>query len=309
MPRKYPATMISDVCSLRRNRTYKRSSMMSNVFVSADRLLAIESGDRFHAISFSWDGYEPHFLVYSFHSHQLKEVELDSISFTVSDEQLCVGSFRAEGYRPCPFKRHVIGFDQCEFCSRSTIPIQKCLFDPICDGELCDWDLCKREHVVYIAFYGNKTKVGMTSSGRLTERLIEQGADAYFTVGTFHSRKAARTMEKTISSGLSIPQMHRSADLLQELKNGPDYTSITEIYHRIGDKIARQFTLTPSEIVLLQGYPIRQPLESLPAYSSLIGAHEGEVLGVKGRVLLYKNRDTIRALNMAAIPSRFMTLI
>jgi hypothetical protein len=279
------------------------------VFVSADRLLAIEGGDRLHAISFSWDGYEPHFIVYSFSSHQLKEVELGSISFTISDEQLCVGSFRAEGYRPCPFKRHVIGFDQCEFCSRSIIPIQKCLFDPICDGELCDWDLCKREHMVYVAFYGNKTKVGMTSSGRLTERLIEQGADAYFTVGTFHSRKAARTMEKNISSGLSIPQMHRSADLLHELKNGPDYTSITEIYHRIGSTIAKQFALTPSEIVFLQGYPIRQPLESLPTYSNLIGAHEGEVLGVKGRVLLYKNNGIIRALNMAAIPSRVMTLI
>ena len=195
------------------------------MFVSADRLMAMENGEKLHAISFDWEGYTPRFLTYSFGNARLQELELDAVSFTVSDGQYCTGSFRAEGYRPCPFRRQVVNFAQCEFCSRSIIPIQKCLFDPICDGELCDWDLCRREHMVYIAFYGSKTKVGMTSSGRLTERLIEQGADAYFTVGTFHSRKAAREMEKKISRGLSIAQMHRSADLMNELQKGPDYAA------------------------------------------------------------------------------------
>ena len=278
------------------------------MFISADKLLTVEKAEKMHAISFDWDEYAPRFLTYSFGSSRLQEIELDVISFTVSDEQYCIGSFRSDGYRPCPFRRQVINFAQCEFCSRSIIPIQKCLFDPICDGELCDWELCRREHMVYIAFYGSKTKVGMTSSSRLRERLIEQGADAYFTVGTFRSRKAAREMEKKISSGLSIAQMHRSADLMQELQYGPDYGDIDRLYSNIAAGIREHFSLSPSDMVTLKDYPIRQPLESKPTYSKLVGVHEGEVIGVKGRMLLYRN-DGIRALNMAALPSRVITRI
>ncbi len=286
----------------------RSNAMRCDVFVSADRLLAIERGEKMHAISFDWDEYAPHFLTYSSGSRELKEIALDEVSFTVSDEQYCIGSFRLEGYRPCPFGRRVINFAQCEFCSRSIIPIQRCLFDPICEGELCNWDLCRREHVVYIAFYGNKTKVGMTSKGRITERLIEQGADAYFAVGTFPSRKAAREMEKRISSELSIAQMHRSAHLMGELQKGPDYDAVKRAYRTLAPDLEDRFQLSPSDVVLLNGYPISQPLESTPAYADLTGIHEGKVIGVKGRILLYRNSG-IKALNMAALPSRLITLI
>lgn len=277
------------------------------MFVTADRLLTIATGKSVHAVSYSWDGFSPDLTVYS-RDAGLESLNLDSIAFAVSEEQSCVGSFRSDGYRPCPFHRHVEFTDQCDFCSKSIIPIQRCLFDPICDGHLCDWDLCKRKHQVYIAFYGNKMKVGMTSSERLNARLIEQGADAFFTVGTSPNRMAARELEKKISKELSIPQMHRSTDLLDELWKGPDYKDISERYATISSTIEKTYGLSPSDLTQLDGYPLEQPLSEKPSYVELASIHEGRVVGVKGRFVVYE-KEGLRAMSLSALTSRRLTLL
>lgn len=275
------------------------------MFITADRLLAINKGSRSHAISFYWEGFEPHFEIYSCETDALEELEMNRFSFTVTEEQKCVGSFSNGTYRPCPFNRHVENMDQCDFCSRTLIPIQKCLFDPICDGEICNWDLCKREHSVYLAFYGGKIKVGMTSTTRIRERLIEQGADAYMVAGRFRSRKAAREMEKKISLDLGISQTHRYGDTLNELQAAIDYNAVEAGYSRISAELEERFNLRCSGLEVLDGYPMAQPLESAPLYVSITGFHEGEVIGVKGRIAIYRNGG-LKALNLAAIPSRFI---
>lgn len=277
------------------------------MFVTADRLLNLQRGKSVHAVSYSWDGFSPDFTVYSKDSG-LENLDLDSIAFAVSEEQSCVGSFRSEGYRPCPFHRHVEYTDQCDFCSRSIIPIQRCLFDPICDGHLCDWDLCKRKHQVYIAFYGTKMKVGMTSSERLNARLIEQGADAFFTVASAPNRMAAREMEKKIGKELSIPQMHRSTELLDELWKGPDFGAIAEAYNSICSTIEKTYGIHPSPLTRLDGYPIQQPLLEKPSYVELASIHEGNVVGIKGRFMVYDS-EGLKALSLSALTSRRLTLI
>jgi hypothetical protein len=275
------------------------------MFITADRLLAMSSGRRSHAISFYWDGFEPHFEIYSGESGTVGELQMDRFSFTVSEEQKCVGSFRNGAYRPCPLNRHVENMDQCDFCSRTLIPIQKCLFDPICDGEICDWDLCRREHSVYLAFYGGRMKVGMTSTTRIRERLIEQGADAYMVAGRFRSRKAAREMEKKVSQELGISQTHRYSDILSELRTGTDYDVIQSNYSSICSELDKKFDLKCSGLEVLDGYPITQPLESTPLYTDITGFHEGDVIGVKGKIAVYRSSG-LRALNLSAIPSRFI---
>ncbi len=270
--------------------------------------MSANGGRAYHAVTFYWEGYTPHLLLYSLKERVIEELDLTSLSIGISDEQMCTGSFRGEMYRPCPFRRHVEGFDQCEFCSRTLIPIQKCLFDPICDGEICGWDLCRREHSVYIAFYGEKAKVGMTSSVRISERLIEQGADAYIVAGTFPSRRAAREMEKRIGSGLGIPQTHRYIEILDELQFAPNFSLIDERASVISSVLWEKFGLSPSPVTRLEGYPIAQPLDGKPVYTDVTGFHEGRIVGVKGKVILYR-KDGIKALNIAAVPSRIVHVL
>lgn len=277
------------------------------MFVTADRLLNLSQGRQVHAVSYSWEQFSPEFLVYS-REGGMERLPLDHFAFAVSDEQTCVGSFRGGDYRPCPFHRHVEYSDQCDFCSRSIIPIQRCLFEPICDGHLCDWELCKREHTVYIAFYGSKLKVGMTSTQRLDERLVEQGADAFFTAGKLPNRKAAREMEKRIGRELKIPQMHRSTELLDDLWKGPDFVAIEHAYEQIAKKVEERYGLAASPLVRLESYPIEQPLSEKPRYASLSSLHEGRVVGIKGRFAVYDSGG-LAALSLSALTSRKLTLL
>ncbi len=277
------------------------------MFVTADKLLNLTRGRSVHAVSYGWDGFSPEFLVYS-REGGLEKLPLDEFAFALSDEQLCVGSFRDGAYRPCPFHRHVEYTDQCDFCSRSIIPIQRCLFEPICDGHLCDWDLCKRKHLIYIAFYGEKLKVGMTSSSRIGERLVEQGADAYFTFGEYPNRKAAREMEKRISNELSIPQMHRSTELLDDLWRGPDFERIGAVYERISTAAEGRYAITPGELRPLDRYPIEQPLPERPRLAELASIHEGKVIGLKGRFAVYESSG-LRAVSLSSATSRRMVLL
>ena len=139
-------------------------------------------------------------------TRRIVEIDLSRLDMTVSELRSCVGRFEEE-YRPCPQVKIVRGsFDQCDSCAESWIPRQECVFEPKCEGELCDCHFCKRPHLVYAAFYGRKVKIGMTSGSRMAERAIEQGADAIVALVDCENRFRAREMEKDISRLLVLPQ-------------------------------------------------------------------------------------------------------
>lgn len=280
------------------------------MFVRADRLLTEFDDGRFprHAISFHWEGFVPHLEAYDVVEESIVEIDLSRLDMTVSEERTCVGRF-AEEYHPCPRHKSVSGsFDQCDSCAETWIPRQECVFEPQCEGEQCDCHFCKRSHLVYAAFYGNKVKIGMTSGTRLAERAIEQGADAIAALVDCENRLRAREMEKEISKFLVLPQRMTRTDIVKQLASNISRNELEERYAKILESLQDKYFLRGDGLTMLDEYPMHLRLEEVPKETDAQGTHRGKVRGKKGRYLFFEDEDdgAIKMLNLSDLPSRHL---
>jgi Protein of unknown function (DUF2797) len=289
------------------------------MFVRADRLLLGEKVRWYskHALWYYWDGFRPHLDSFDLVKKEVESLDLVDrmrlVNLAVSDERECVGSYMAGEYRPCPNHITMKGaFDQCRSCAGTWIPIQECLFEPQCAGDLCDSPLCKKKHVVYATFFGNLIKIGMTAGSRLKERAIEQGADAVVRLSEFPNRLAAREAEKDISRKLKAPQRVAGKQVAAEIARSPTRCELREKYEKISVSISGDYELLGENMLILDEYPGREKLGELPETPELVdvvGAHVGVMLGIKGRYLFYENLEgKALMLPMSELPSRFLEL-
>ncbi len=258
-----------------------------------------------HVLEYYWEEFEPHMLCHDSRSSELLELDLKEVRFRASRQKTCIGCWDDEGrYIPCPTNEQVTRFNQCPRCSEKFfLPYQECLFDPKCDGGECGLEFCSREHMLYVAFYDTRMKVGMSSSKRVERRLIEQGADAFSIIGRFQGRRKAREAEKAISSRLGIPQFHRQDVLLRSLSRPLDVKGIEGRYEGLRMTLRGHFGLSPDPIRWLKGYPIDLPLSGVPKLTPSWGEHRGEYVGVKGKWIIFE-AGGLRALNLSDLPGR-----
>jgi hypothetical protein len=227
------------------------------------------------------------------------------IGFQVSHHSTCVGNWTRISYRPCPGSEKVSQGSQCPACARQFMPVPECLFEPRCDGEMCNFKFCEMEHSIYVAFHGNITKVGMTVSERLRERMIEQGADAFLVVTKLQGRKSARELESKLAEKLAIRQRIRVIESLAMLKEPIPYLEIEAAYSELAEKL-EVLGFNTGPLKFLEGYPIKQPLREMPAEARVQGAHVGKPLGVKGKIFVYENAG-LKALCLQSLPGRHIT--
>lgn len=260
-----------------------------------------------HALEYHWDEFEPHLECYDTSEGEECELDLEELGFRVSKRKTCVGYWDDEGrYVSCPKDASVTKYSQCPDCSREVfLPDQDCLFEPKCNGEKCGLDFCSREHILYVAFYDTRMKIGMSSSRRVEKRLIEQGADAYSVIGKYKGRKTARDAEKELSRRLGIPQWYMQKDLLRNLTRPLDVEGIKGRLEGLRMTLGRSMNLTPEPLVLLRRYPIALPLPETPKLQDSHGEHSGEYVGIKGKWLIYRDRG-LKALNLSDLPGRFV---
>jgi hypothetical protein len=280
------------------------------MFVRADRLLTEVNDGRFpkHAISFHWEGFVPHLVAYDSVDERIMEIDLSRLDMTVSETRSCVGRFDEE-YHPCPQTKIVRGsFDQCDACAESWIPRQECVFEPKCEGELCDCHFCKRPHLVYAAFYGRKVKIGMTSGTRMAERAIEQGADAIVALVDCENRFRAREMEKDISRCLVLPQRMTRTDIVKQLASNVTKNELEDRYSKIRESLNDRYFLRGDSLTMLSEYPMHLRLEEVPTETESHGTHRGKVRGKKGRYLFFEDEDdgAVKMLDLSDLPSRHL---
>jgi hypothetical protein len=275
------------------------------MFVRSDALLAKPSEARsLHVLSFDWHGYEPRVIAWDAAISEVVEVDVWSLNMCVTTSRHCVGSFDDEDYFPCPSGRRISGpFAQCQSCAGPYIPVQQCTFEPRCDGTLCNSKFCSREHAVYVAFHGAMAKVGMCGKHRVEPRLVEQGADAYALVALLPNRLEARRLESSISKELKVRQRVLSKEALANYVASPPWQVIGERWAELGERIGAKTGSPPAGLTRLDGYPLAQPLAASPRLRETIGPHEGKVLGIKGRYLVYEN-EGLNALNLSDLPAR-----
>jgi len=287
------------------------------MFQRADQILAEtrtrEDEFNLHALEFSWEGFEPSLTVFDEDDREVSEFDLEVVDFYTSRKRTCIGYFGKDGYVPCPRNATVDKFAQCPDCCKEVfLPDQACVFEPKCDGEnpKCgadreDTDFCRREHVLYVAFYDTRMKIGMSSTRRVERRLIEQGADAFAIIGTIPNRVKARDLEKTVSSKLGIPQWIRQDTLLRNFSRKIDVSGIEGRYEGLKMTLGQMQSMNPEGLRWLDSYPIELPLPATPKLQDSWGKHKGKYLGIKGKWLIYESGD-IAALNLSDVPSRYL---
>lgn len=280
------------------------------MFVRGDQALIQDNEADFplHALEFSWHGFDPVLTCFDRRDGMVSGFDLDRIDFSVSRRKVCVGYVDDDSrYVPCPDQAVVARFHQCESCSKEVfLPYQDCVFEPKCEGEICDLDFCRREHVLYIAFYDTRIKVGMSSSQRVERRLIEQGADAFSIIGKLPSRKKAREVEKSISARLGIPQFVRHGIVLRNLARKVDADGIEGRFEGLRVTLQEMFHLDIGPLRWLRDYPIELPLREIPRLQDPWGKHKGSLIGIKGNIMVYESNG-LKALNLADLPARFLS--
>ncbi len=261
-----------------------------------------------HMLDFYWERFEPHMLCRDLRNDGIAEFDPRDVRFEVSRNKVCVGYFNDDGrHVPCPGRTPVSRFDQCPDCSsESFMPYQECIFEPRCDGETCDLEFCRREHVLYVAFFDTKMKIGMSSTRRVDRRLVEQGADAFSVIGAFPSRRKAREAEKGISTRLRLPQFHRQEELLKSLSKPVNVGGIESRHRALVLTLGEMYGLRPEPLKFLDGYPIELPLKQAPRLLYPWGRHSGAPIGIKGRWLIYESAG-MKALDLSDLPARFVS--
>ncbi|MFP4051099.1 MAG: DUF2797 domain-containing protein [Thermoplasmata archaeon] len=251
-----------------------------------------------HVVSFRWNDFTPELKI--FDGNDIEDIDLGKVNFNVSQEKICVGNFEGE-YTPCPDQNNVDKFKQCQRCAPDNIPDLKCIFEPG-DCDSCEGGFCEKPHVVYVAFHGVHPKVGMTSKDRFKQRMIEQGADAYALLATVDHRVKAREEEKSLSERLKIPQKIGHKKKLKTFSRKIDKQMIRRKYKGIRNRTAI------GDLKFLNDYPITLPLRAKPRLRPVPGLHKGDMVGIKGKYLIYDNSG-LQALNLSDLPGRKMKMV
>ena len=248
-------------------------------------------------------------------------IRSQTLEITLSREAYCVGRWEGEEHIPCPHLSKVVSDSQCDICLFKDHPDPACVFEPHCWHDPCGAPFCQADHVVYLALYGDHLKVGMTQKRRLEARAREQGADALMSLMILGDRYSARTVERSISSVMGIPQSIHPTNQIGAMMTDPaeeefrrDLISWKErVLDRWGE-ISSMISTFPGDIKLLESpedhpasihypqYPIPRPLPSKPMRnrSNII---RGEVVGIKGRLLILRSSG-LNAYNMAEAVGR-----
>ena len=216
-----------------------------------------------------------------------------------------MGNWQDGKYQPCPEGNKVTQGNICQDCASSFLPDLSCTFEPRCDGELCASRFCQQEHAVYLAFHGEIAKVGMTTSRRINQRMIEQGCDAFSVLAKVDGRASARKLEGSLSEKLSLRQMIRELESLFCMTGELPIENIEARYAEIVDEVEK-IGLHPEPLKMLDEYPLKTPLTSMPKPTRIEGRHKGKVIGIKGKFLIYQNGG-LKAINLQKVPGRFIT--
>ncbi|MCE5297217.1 MAG: DUF2797 domain-containing protein [Euryarchaeota archaeon] len=280
------------------------------MFVRADTLLQTKvpmpRGN--HVIDFEWEEYRPMLFWYVQRDDKADTVPLSEIDWEVSSTKRCVGRFDHDGYHRCPEAMPVSKFDQCPRCASAWIEHQQCIFEPMCNGERCASGICRKEHTVYMAFFGENAKIGMTTSTRLEGRGIEQGADAIVPLVRAANRLEGRKAEKGISQLLRVTQFVPRKKAVALLSGSVSWNRIEQIYKEHIDYLSGKYDVLREPLERLDGYPLKDIGKGKVDLKETVGRHKGKVVGLKGKFLVYRDdAGNVSAIDMPDLPGRFLS--
>jgi len=261
------------------------------------------------------------------HDNVFSQVWLEpgiDLSFEIQPGRYCVGYMTVSSgesrrhialepwkdIRPCPSESKVRKGHKCPSCYQADL-VHPCL---ICDGTKCSAGPSMRKSCqeatayVYLASFGsNRLKVGVAHKTRIPQRWIEQGANLAKKIIVGNGMEARR-FENTLHRALSVLsglKTNRKVDTLWKREDVEEVNALGEAE----EEIKRRFPDFPychdtvHDLSEIYDLPLlnRGPIELKVKRDLQIS---GEVLGVKGSLLLLSIGDLPYYLNLKHLMGR-----
>jgi len=247
---------------------------------------------------------------------------MDRLDLRCGPDIWCVGTTEG-GHEPCPGRAVLEGFAQCRACLSVEIPDPACIFEPHCHRGSCGAFFCQAPHVVYVAMYGTRMKIGMTQAARVRERGAEQGADYMLPLARLSDRYSARALEGWLSSRYRLPQSMNSRTLLMDMARPAPLAAAKEKALSFLERLRReQVTISditgsrsirvealprdmPDEGVVPGPYPVPGRLDAVPRPidASIV---RGEVVGFKGKWGIVRSNGALAAFRTGDLVGRIV---
>lgn len=194
----------------------------------------------------------------------------------LTEERRCVGYFSGVGERrPCPEYRELDSGSQCRRCRRLDV------FSGYVEGRTAAEVDPETEFAGYLARCGSAVKVGVTRTGKLERRWVEQGADEAVALRTGLGSEEALALESEVSKRYGLAERIRKED---KLRSGD--VSLNEVVESRGIDVE-------GEILDITGCTVYPPLSC--SGLSRAGRFSGRVESVKGQILSFDGRACVAA--------------
>lgn len=212
---------------------------------------------------------------------------------------------------PCPYGAEIERGIRCRRCAMMDVT-RPCL---LCDGERCLADPATRQvcessvAYVYLASFGaGRIKAGVSQGSRLLKRWIEQGADVARRVLVGNGREVRR-FEKRIQDELGALRQVKAEQKINVMRSDSDLEEAIRLLNKLEGKVHEEFPeahhFHEEPQILSSYYPLQQ-LDRRPLELRIQEGLEvsGQVLGVKGPILLLKVTDLPLAINLNRLIGR-----
>jgi len=187
------------------------------------------------------------------------------LNIEVLNKRKCVGFFSEKGKRQlCPNDKMIKRGNQCKECRNSDI------YTDYIRGD--ENTTIAGNFSVYLAQIGSEAKVGVTKTGRIMERWIEQGADYATQLETGIEAKEALKMEKNISKNYKINQRISKNDKINAPKNS-----------KILQRTLKKIDMPNQDIENIQAKTVYN--QKLSNNLNRSGLFKGEIAAVKGKII------------------------
>jgi len=241
------------------------------------------------------------------------------LSFSIQPMRCCIGYYQLAGQTsssewkrltPCPTSSRATEGPRCSSCAARDAAAP-CLR---CSGETCTApnpvrEACENSRAyVYLAAFGSGLKVGVTQSGRFMTRWVEQGADVAMRVLTGNGSEVRR-LEYAIHMRLGISESVRAGAKVSALGKEDQTKLSLRLLEYTRKKI--HAVASPDQCIyedpwiLLSHYNIpvlKQKPISLKVEDGINVM--GEVVGVKGPILLLRSGGVYFTLSLNALLGR-----
>lgn len=294
--------------------------------------LTYDSGkDHYHVLDYRWEGIDPVLitrrldaseggLVYMGGLIRIALSKMSSIDLRAGRALYCVGRMEDGGHLHCDGREVAEGFAQCMVCLTQDIPDPACIFEPQCHRGSCGAFFCRKSHVVYLAMYRHRMKIGMTQTDRVMERATEQGADLILPLARTKDRYSARALEGWLSSrGIpeSVPtsvvlkMLDRRLPLAEMREKALEYLENLRSQQVMLQDILRSRMIRietmprdmPSEPLFPGPYPIPEKLEAAPR-AIPADIVRGDVVGFKGKLGVIRSNGSLAAFKVGDLVGR-----